>query len=89
MRLVSSFLPKAAIEVVVCSKYFLEVIVLAFVKLLSEVGFSISVSSVVLSCFCLKFRIAVKASELAYYWPKIFLSFLFASDNVWLWKQKS
>jgi len=84
MRLVSSFLPKAAIEVAVCSKYLLEAIILTFGKLLSEVESSISVSSVVLSHFCGKFCIAIKALELVYYWPKFFLSFLCASDNVWL-----
>jgi len=84
MRLVSSFLPKAAIEVAVCSKYCLEATVLTFGKLLSEVGFSTSVSSVVLSHFYEKSCITIKAPKLVYYWPKIFLLFFCASDNLWL-----
>jgi hypothetical protein len=47
MRLVSSFLPKAAIEVAVCSKYCLETIVLTFRKLL-VVSWFFSVS--IVSC---------------------------------------
>jgi len=90
MRFVSSFLPNAAIEVAVCSKYSLEVvIVLTPEKLLSKAGFAPSVSSFGSNYFRLKFRTKIKANKFAYYWPKIFLSFCCPSDNFWLWKLKS